>query len=76
MYRLGLSRQRIAALVRVHPAVVGYHRVIARRRDPGLETEHHAAAAVTAAKAGPSPRGPCPSGGDHHLDYGWGPVPA
>ncbi|WP_353918963.1 hypothetical protein [Arthrobacter sp.] len=44
MYRLGLSRQRIAALVRVPPAAVGYHLVIARRQDPGLEAEHQAAA--------------------------------
>ena len=44
MYRLGLSRKRIAELVRVHPAAVGYHLVIARRQDPGLEAEHHAAA--------------------------------
>jgi hypothetical protein len=40
MYRLGLSRQRIAALVSVPPAAVGYHLVIARRQDPGLEAEH------------------------------------
>ena len=53
MYRLGLSRTRIADLVRVHPAVVGYHLVIARRRDPDLEVEHHAAAG---ARTGPSPR--------------------
>lgn len=33
MYRLGLSRKRIAELVRVHPALVGYHLVIARRQD-------------------------------------------
>ncbi|SDL39152.1 Helicase associated domain-containing protein [Arthrobacter sp. ov407] len=44
MYRLGLSRQRIAALVRAEPCTVGYHLVIARRQDPGLEAEHHAAA--------------------------------
>ncbi|WP_051181009.1 helicase associated domain-containing protein [Arthrobacter sp. TB 26] len=44
MYRLGLSRKRIAELVRVHPAVVGYHLVIARRREPELEAEHQAAA--------------------------------
>lgn len=43
MYRLGLSRKRIAALVRVPPAAVGYHLVIARRQDPGLEAEHQAA---------------------------------
>jgi hypothetical protein len=44
MYRLGLSRQRIAALVRAEPATVGYHLVIARRQDPELEAEHQAAA--------------------------------
>jgi hypothetical protein len=44
MYRLGLSRQRIAALVRAEPAAVGYHLVIARCQDPGLEAEHQAAA--------------------------------
>src|SRR5688572_13917751 len=44
MYRLGLSRKRIAALVRVPPAAVGYHLVIARRQDPGLEAAHQAAA--------------------------------
>lgn len=43
MYRLGLGRARIAALVRAPPAV-GYHLVIARRQDPGLEAEHQAAA--------------------------------
>jgi hypothetical protein len=43
MYRLGLSRKRIAALVSVPPAAVGYHLVIARRQDPGLEAEHQAA---------------------------------
>jgi hypothetical protein len=53
MYRLGLSRKRIAALVRVHPALVGYHLVIARRQGPGLEAAHHAA---TVAKPRPSPR--------------------
>jgi hypothetical protein len=31
MYRLGLSRQRIAKLMRVHPALVGYYLVIAAR---------------------------------------------
>lgn len=53
MYRLGLSRQRIAELVRVHPAAVGYHLVIARRQDPGLEAAHQAAAR---AKPAPSPK--------------------
>ena len=55
MYRLGLSRQRIAALVRVPPASVGYHLVIARRQDPGLEAAHQAAAG-TAPAPYPSPR--------------------
>jgi len=44
MYRLGLSRARIAALVRAEPATVEYHLVIARRQDPELEAEHQAAA--------------------------------
>lgn len=48
MYRLGLSRQRIADLVRAEPATVGYHQVIARRQDPGLEPAHHAATATMA----------------------------
>ncbi|WP_427136437.1 helicase associated domain-containing protein [Pseudarthrobacter sp. S9] len=52
MYRLGLSRQRIADLVRAEPATVGYHLVIARRQDPGLEPAHQAA---TVTRAGPSP---------------------
>lgn len=44
MYRLGLSRKRIAALVGAEPATVGYHLVIARRRDPELEAAHLAVA--------------------------------
>lgn len=52
MYRLGLSRKRIAELVRAEPATVGYHLIIARRRDPGLEAEHQAAAG---AAPGPNP---------------------
>jgi Helicase associated domain len=44
MYRLGLSRKRIAALVGAEPATVGYHLVIARRGDPGLEAAYLAAA--------------------------------
>jgi hypothetical protein len=52
MYRLGLSRKRIAALVRVPPAVVGYHLAIARRRDPGLDAEYQAAAGTSST---PSP---------------------
>ncbi|WP_326967476.1 helicase associated domain-containing protein [Arthrobacter sp. CG_A4] len=53
MYRLGLSRQRIADLVRAEPATVGHHLVIARRRDPGLEAAHQAVAGV---KTSPSPK--------------------
>ncbi|WP_427136637.1 hypothetical protein [Pseudarthrobacter sp. S9] len=52
MYRLGLNRRRIAALVRAEPATVGYHLVIARRQEPGLDAAHYAAAA---AKPGRSP---------------------
>jgi hypothetical protein len=52
MYRLGLSRKRIAELVRVHPAVVGNHLVIARRQDPELEASHHAAAGAGPSSAG------------------------
>jgi len=44
MYRLGLSRKRIAELVPAEPASVGYHLVIARRQDPGLEAAHLTAA--------------------------------
>ena len=47
MYRLGLSRQRIAALVRAEPATVGYHLALARRQDPRLEAEHQAATVAT-----------------------------
>ncbi|MET1153135.1 helicase-associated protein, partial [Arthrobacter sp.] len=54
MYRLGLSRKRIAELVRVHPALIGYHLVIARRQHPGLEAEHQTAAGA-AAVPHPSP---------------------
>ena len=51
MYRLGLSRQRIAELVRAAPATVRYHLVIARDQDPGLEAAHQDAAG---AQTGPS----------------------
>lgn len=52
MYRPGLSRKRIAKLVRAEPTTVGYHLVIARRHDPRLEAEHQAAAGT---KSSPSP---------------------
>jgi hypothetical protein len=52
MYRLGLSRKRIAELVRAEPATVGYHLVIARRRDPELEAAHLTAAGTNSS---PSP---------------------
>jgi hypothetical protein len=51
MYRLGLSRKRIAELVRAEPATVGYHLVIARRRDPDLEAAHLAASGTGTAAA-------------------------
>ena len=50
MYRLGLSRKRIADLVGAEPATVGYHLVIARRRDLELEAAH-----LTAARKGTGP---------------------
>jgi Helicase associated domain len=46
MYRLGLGRDRIAALVRAAPATVGYHLGVARRQDPELEAAHRAAGAA------------------------------
>ena len=54
VYRLGLSRKRIAELVRSHPATAGYHLAIARRQDPELEVAHHAAAGT---KSSPSAAG-------------------
>lgn len=54
MYRLGLSRKRIAELVGAQPATVGYHLVIARSQDLELEAAHLAAAGT---KPGPSPAG-------------------
>lgn len=54
MYQLGLSRKRIAELVRAEPATVGYHLVIARRQDPGLEAAHLAAAAGIKSSASPT----------------------
>ena len=65
IYRLGLSRKRIADLVRAEPATVGYHLVIVRRQDPGLEAAHLAA---NGGKFSLSPPAPCPHGRDHHLD--------
>ena len=73
MYRLGLSRKRIAALVRAEPATVGYHLAIARRQDPGLEADHQAAAGTEPAP--PSCQGPCPHGRGHRLDLGRRPAP-
>jgi hypothetical protein len=52
MYRLGLSRKRIADLVGAEPATVGYHLVIARRQDPRLEAAHLAAAGTKPALHG------------------------
>ncbi|WP_400160554.1 helicase associated domain-containing protein [Arthrobacter sp. BPSS-3] len=51
MYRHGLSRKRIAALVRAAPATVGYHLAVGRRQDPGLEAAHRAAAGTALSPA-------------------------
>ncbi len=56
MYRLGLSRQRIAALADISPVSVGYHLILARRQDPGLEADHGAPATpVPTPRSGISP---------------------
>jgi hypothetical protein len=45
MYRHGVNRKRIAALVRAAPATVGYHLgVVARCQDPSLDAAPNAAA--------------------------------
>jgi len=51
MYRLGLGRDHIAALVRAPPATVGYHLRVARFQDPQLEAAHRAAGAAPSAAA-------------------------
>lgn len=45
MYRAGLTRARIAELVRAPASTVGYHLRIAAAADPGLRRTHEAAAA-------------------------------
>jgi hypothetical protein len=45
MYRAGLSRARIAELVRVPAPTVGYHLRLAAAKEPGLRDAHKAAAA-------------------------------
>ena len=45
MYRAGLTRARIAELVRAPASTVGYYLRIAVAADPGLRTAHGAAAA-------------------------------
>ncbi|KQQ98407.1 hypothetical protein ASF72_18350 [Arthrobacter sp. Leaf141] len=44
--RLGLDRDRIAALVRAAPGTLAYHLGIARRPDPEFEAAHLAAGAA------------------------------
>jgi Helicase associated domain len=44
MYRKGLSRARIAGLVKVPASTVAYHLSVARRKDPGLRAAHDEAA--------------------------------
>ncbi|GGH99364.1 helicase associated domain-containing protein [Arthrobacter liuii] len=51
MYRLGLGRDRIAALVRTPPATVDYHLRVARRQDPQLQAAHRAAGAAPSVAA-------------------------
>lgn len=43
MYRLGLTRSRIAVLVGAPASTVGYHLTVARGLDAGLANEHEAA---------------------------------
>jgi hypothetical protein len=43
MYRRGIGQQQIASLVKAAPGTVAYHLGIARKADPGLQAEHHAA---------------------------------
>jgi hypothetical protein len=49
MYRRGLSRGRIADLVRAPARTIAYHLAAARAEDPGLEDEHAAAAGTGSA---------------------------
>jgi hypothetical protein len=51
MYRKGLTRDRIAALVEAAPSTVNYHLRIARTLEPGLEADHEAAAGIKPAHA-------------------------
>jgi hypothetical protein len=54
MYRLRLSRKRIAELVGAEPATVGYHLVIARRQNPELEAAYLAYASTQSRPSPPS----------------------
>ncbi|MFE5838158.1 helicase associated domain-containing protein [Arthrobacter sp. NPDC056493] len=53
MYRKGLSRKKIAELARVKVAAVTTHLTAAKATDPGLKTEHRAAAAAGTSPAAP-----------------------
>jgi hypothetical protein len=44
MYRRGLTRARIAGLVKIPASTVAYHLTVARGQDPGLQAAHDAAA--------------------------------
>ena len=74
MYRSGLSRARIAALVRAEPATIGYHLVIARRHDPGPGGRTPGRRRHRTGPR-PLPRGSGPHGRDHRLDHGPRQVP-
>jgi hypothetical protein len=51
MYRKGLSREQIAALVEAAPSTVNYHIRVARTLEPRLEADHEAAARAKPAHA-------------------------
>jgi hypothetical protein len=44
MYRKGMTRARIAGLVKASASTVAYHLTVARGQDPGLQAAHDAAA--------------------------------
>lgn len=53
MYRKGLSRKKIAELARVKVSTVAYHLSVAKAADPGLRTEHRAAAEESGRRTAP-----------------------
>jgi len=53
MYRMGLSRKKIAELARVKVSAVTAHVTAAKAADPVLKTDHRAAAATATSQAAP-----------------------